>query len=354
MFQQVTVKCLLTIIREINEDRKHLALELSTQIKSRLAELQLDRGRVLDWHSNDWSVKLGEYELEEKRLRNRVRELAEQNVALQREMSSLKSREGEIQAKNVDYEAQLDQARRENLDFKQSLMEVTENFKVVEEQLGHFRMSCKEKEEETRALHKTVLRLQRICSGQEKSISSLRHDKKPRDKDNWYDTEIIRLTGVEQNLRREIESCRIEGEALRRENITFLERLNKGKDGNGNGFIRLEEEIRHRFEYLQGKGLCLLDESSRVCNGLLMCMKNKNRGNFERVNGTEERYSLIQYTLKCEGIKKGVEGLKRSLQCVSSVLDEKSSVENSKENSERQNMNNSSEVIMKKILFIIT
>lgn len=376
IFQQVTAKSLLTIIRDINDDRKHLALELSTQIKSRLAErfdlkekyrnsrleldacmrqlemekteLQLDQERELDWHSNDWSVKLGKYELEEKRLRDRVRELAEQNVALQREISSLKSREGEIQAKNVDYEAQLDQVRRENLELKQSLTEVTESFKVAEGQLGHFQMSYKEKEEEARALHKTVLRLQRTCSDQEKSINGLRHDKKPRDKDSWYDTEIKRLTGVEQNLRREVESCRIEIEVLRHENIAFLERLNKGKNGNGNGFVRLEEEIRHRVECLQGKGLCLLDESSRICSGLLKCVKNRNRENIEGRDGNEERYSLIQYTLKCEGIRKGVEGLKRSLQCVSSVLDEKSSVDKSKEISERQHMNNSSEVITKK------
>jgi hypothetical protein len=324
------------------------------QLEMEKANLQLDQGRAIDWHSNDWSVKLSKYELEEKRLRDRVRELAEQNVALQREISSLKSREGEIQAKNVDYEAQLDQVRRENLELTQSLMEVTESFKVAEGQLGHFRMSYKEKEEETRALHKTVLRLQRTCSNQEKSINSLRHDKKPKDKDSWYDIEIIRLTGVEQNLRREIESCRIEIETLRRENVTFLERLNKGKDGYENGFIRLEEEIRHRVECLQGKGLCLLDECSRVCSELLKCIKNKNRENFEGLDENEERYSLIQYTLKSEGIKKGVEGLKRSLQCVSSVLDEKSGVENSKENSERQDMNNPSEVITKEMLFIIT
>ncbi|XP_078152092.1 uncharacterized protein LOC144547341 isoform X1 [Carex rostrata] len=368
----VTAKSLLTIIQEINEDRKHLALELSTQIKSRLAErfdlkekyrnsrleldahmrqlemeknaLQLDQERELDWHSNDWSVKLSKYELEEKRLRDRVRELAEQNVALQRELSSLKSREGEIQAKNVDYEAQLDQVRKENLELKQSLTEVTESFKVAVGQLGHFQTSYKEKEEEARALHKTVHRLQRTCTDQEKSINSLRHDKNPSNKDSWYHTEISRLTGVEQNLRREVESCRAEIEALRRENISFLERLNKGKNGNGYEFVRLEEEIRQRVECLQGKGLCLLNECSRVCSGLLKCMRNRNRENFEGLHGNEERYSLIQYTLKCESIKKGVEGLKRSLQCVSSVLDEKLVVEKSNEYSERQHMNNPAEV----------
>ncbi|KAJ3684594.1 hypothetical protein LUZ61_013758 [Rhynchospora tenuis] len=362
----MTAKSLLTMIQDINEDRRSLALELSTQINSRLAERfhSKEKYRILrleletcmgqlEMERSDWSIKLGKYASEEKRLRERVRELAEQNVALQREISSLKSKEGEIQAKNVEYEAQLDQVRRENSELKHSLTEVTESFKVAEGQLGELQISYKEKEDEAKALHKTVLRLQRTCTDQEKSINSLRHDKKPREKESWYDTEISRLTGVEQNLRREVESCRLEIEVLRRENISFLGRLNMGNKGNASGFVRFEEQIRQRVDFLQSKGLCLLEECSQVCSELLKYVKTRNRENFEGLDGNE-KYSLMQYTLKCESIRKGVEGLKRSLQCASSVLDEKSGVERSSEYSETPLMVNSSEVELEQQLKLET
>ncbi|KAJ4807083.1 CAP-gly domain linker [Rhynchospora pubera] len=361
----MTAKSLLTMIQDINEERRSLALELSTQINSRLAErfdskekyrisrLELEtRMRQLEMEKTDWSIKVGnKYASEEKRLRERVRELAEQNVALQREISSLKSKEGEIQAKNVECEAQLDQVRRENSELKRSLTEVTESFKAADGQLGHLQLSYKEKEDEAKALHKTVLRLQRTCTDQEKSINSLRHDKKPREKESWYDTEISRLTGVEQNLRREVESCRLEIEVLRRENISFLERLNRGNKGNE--VVRLEEQIRQRVDFLQSKGLCLLEECSEVCSELLKCVKNRNRENFEGFDGNE-KYSLIQYTLKSEGIRKGVEGFKRSLQCAQSVLEEKSVVERSAEYSETRLMVKSSEVELEQQLKLET
>ncbi|KAJ3704186.1 hypothetical protein LUZ61_007891 [Rhynchospora tenuis] len=360
----LTAKSLLTMIKDMNDDRRSLALELSTQINSRLAErfeskekyriLRLDletRMRKLEMEKTDWSIKVGnKYASEEKRLRERVRELAEQNVALQREISSLKSKEGEIQAKNVECEAQLDQVRRENSELKGTLTELTESFKAAGGQIGDLQISYKEKEDEAKALHKTVLRLQRTCTDQEKSINSLRHDKKPREKESWYNTEILRLTGVEQNLRGEVESCRLEIEVLRRENISFLQRLNRGNKGNE--FVRLEEQIRQKVDFLQSKGLCLLEECSEVCSELLKCVKNRNRENFEGLDGNE-KYSLIHYTLKCEGIRKGAEGLKRNLQCAQSVLDEKSVVERSAEYSETL-MINSSEVDLEQQLKLET
>ena len=55
--------------------------------------------KELDRRSSDWSFKLEKYQLEEQRLCERVRELVEHNVSLQREVSSFSKRE--IESKSV-------------------------------------------------------------------------------------------------------------------------------------------------------------------------------------------------------------------------------------------------------------
>jgi len=110
---------MLQLIQCLIEDRKKLASELSSQIKARLTErfaikeeykrskleletrtirlekemidIQSDLETELDRRSSDWSVKLERFQSEEQRLRERVRELAEQNVAFQREIALLQS-----------------------------------------------------------------------------------------------------------------------------------------------------------------------------------------------------------------------------------------------------------------------
>jgi len=110
---------MLQLIQCLIEDRKKLASELSSQIKARLTERfatkeeykrskleletrnrRLEKEKIdiqsnleteLDRRSSDWSVKLERFQSEEQRLQGRVRELAEQNVAFQREIALLQS-----------------------------------------------------------------------------------------------------------------------------------------------------------------------------------------------------------------------------------------------------------------------
>ncbi|CAK7325580.1 unnamed protein product [Dovyalis caffra] len=110
-------------IQSLTEDKISLAIEVSGLLKSRIAdrnsakegfrlakaewearnrrlekeknELQTALEKELDRRSSDWSSKLEKYQLEEQRLRERVRELAEHNVSLQREVSSFSEREAE-------------------------------------------------------------------------------------------------------------------------------------------------------------------------------------------------------------------------------------------------------------------
>ena len=143
---------MLQLIQCLIEDRKKLASELSSQIKARLTERfatkeeykrskleletrnrRLEKEKIdiqsnleteLDRRSSDWSVKLERFQSEEQRLQGRVRELAEQNVSFQREITLLQSYKAdatsrikslELQNKHLDYELQKVKVDRDNL-----------------------------------------------------------------------------------------------------------------------------------------------------------------------------------------------------------------------------------------------
>ncbi|PHT39698.1 hypothetical protein CQW23_18552 [Capsicum baccatum] len=73
---------------------------LQAELDSRTRRLETKKNKLqsvlekkLDRRSNDWSLKLEKYQIEQHRLRERARELAEKNVSLQREVSSFNEKE---------------------------------------------------------------------------------------------------------------------------------------------------------------------------------------------------------------------------------------------------------------------
>ncbi|PHT49471.1 hypothetical protein CQW23_09218 [Capsicum baccatum] len=69
------------------EEANILQAELDSRtrrLETEKNELQLVLEKELDRRSNDWSLKLEKYQIEQHRLRERAREIAEQNVSLQR------------------------------------------------------------------------------------------------------------------------------------------------------------------------------------------------------------------------------------------------------------------------------
>ncbi|RZR92919.1 hypothetical protein BHM03_00021346 [Ensete ventricosum] len=360
---------MLQIIQNINEDRKILALELSSQIRSRLSErfsakerfnqskteldtrtrrlekekneIQSSLERELDRRSNDWSLKLAKFQSEEQRLRERVRELAEQNVALQREISSLKSKEAEAQGRILNSDRQmneltacLEDVRTKNHDLHQSLSELQDRYSGSEEDRDCLRRCYKEKEKENKELQEVVVKLQRVCSEQEKSISGLRQGysddlckKVIEEGDNIsrLQMEQLRLTGVEQMLRKEVESCRLEMESLRHENISLLDRLQGTHNGYGHSFIKLDRQLHARVEYLQTQGLSLLDKNSCYLGDLLEFIKR--RWYQQDTSKDFDGFSVDEYILKYQSLKRGIENFRRNLQTILTTLDEKSNLD---------------------------
>lgn len=363
------LSALIQTIKDLTEERMSLALEVSNILQHRIAEraaakediklakaeldartrrlereknaLQSGLEKELDRRSSDWSFKLEKYQLEEQRLRERVRELAEQNVSLQREVASFNEREGEnrrmitySESQVKDLSTRAKDAMEENRGLQKNLCELQEKFRAAEEDRDCFKKSYEEKEEESKELHRSIARLLRTCSEQEKTIDGLREGLndgigKNDNQIGKLQSEQLRLIGVEQVLRREGESYRREIDSLRRENISLLSRLKgNGKEGTYITF-KLEQELLTRICCLQNQGLSLLNESTRLCSKLLDFIKEKAgqhveaRQVIEISNGLDGQF-VVESGVKIQGLKRGMENLTRSLQTVSTLLHEKS------------------------------
>ncbi|XP_039834167.1 putative ciliary rootlet coiled-coil protein 2 isoform X2 [Panicum virgatum] len=358
------------LIQQLAEDRKQLAHELSSQIKARVAErfsakeqykqskkeldtrtrrlekekneIQTTLEREMDRRSHDWSVRFSRFQSEEERLHERVRELAEQNVSFQREVTFLEANKAEASTKAASLEMQnsklngdLEKLRMEHEKLHNSSVDLNARFAEVVEERDHIWEYLKDKEGENKALHKVIARLQTICNEQERTITGLRQgcaaelDKKSvecaSDKTRKLQMELIRLTGVEQKLRGENRSCHLEVESLRQETIALLNRMQGA--GNGATFcsIRLDQELQARVDSLQIQGLSLLDKISQLCTKLLDLIKRKKLEN-ESFSGNDV-LTVSDYTFEYQSIKGGIENLKRSLNTINSVLNEKLNVQ---------------------------
>jgi hypothetical protein len=354
MFQML--QCLI-------EDRRQLADELSSQIKARLTErfnakerykqsmkeldirtrklekekteIQSGLEREIDRRSDDWSARLLRFQSEEERLRERVRELAEKNVSFQRELTSLEANRvdasekvASLEKKNITLTDELEKVRKEHHNLHNSSVELHAQFTKAAEEKGHIRGFLKDKECHNKALHQVVARLQTICNEQEKTIAGLRQgfsaelDEESAgcssQRKSRMQIELIRLTGVEQKLRSEVQSHRLEVESLRQENIALLNRLQSTENGSSFSSIRLGQEIQARVDNLQIQGLSLLDKTSQLCTKLLDLVKCR-----RHENEHDRDIDALDYTLELQSIKGGIENMKRSLRAINAVLAEK-------------------------------
>lgn len=365
---------LIQTIRSLAEERFNMALEVSAVLNDRVAErasareelrlarieldsrtrrlekekndLQLALEKELDRRSSEWSFKLEKYQAEEHRLRERVRELAEQNVSLQREVSSFNERDIDSRSQITSSEQQLqdlttrmEKVTDENQNLQQSISEIQEKFRAAEEDRVCIHRNYEEKEKECTELHRSVTRMLRTCSEQEKTIDGLREGLREEVRKKTFlenfdsqlgklQMELMRLTGVEQALRKEVESYRNEVDSLRHENINLLHRL-KGISKEGRSTFKLDQELWNRVCCLQNQGPKLLNESIQLCMKLLEHIKERAhhssdiKHGFEVIKNGLDGQFVVESDMKLQGFKRGAENLMWSLQNVSSLLQEK-------------------------------
>ncbi|KAM0855832.1 hypothetical protein ACQ4PT_049510 [Festuca glaucescens] len=362
-YKRLSSNEMFQLLQCLTEDRRQLADELSSQIKARLTErfnakeqykrsmkesdirarklekekteIQSALEREIDRRSNDWSARLSRFQSEEERLRERVRELAEKNVSFQRELTFIEANRvdasekvASLEMQNIKLTNELEKVRKEHNNLQKSSVELHAQFTKVAEEKGHIRGFLKDKDGDNKALHQVVARLQTICNGQEKTIAGLRQgfsaelDEESAgcssERKSRMQIELIRLTGVEQKLRGEVQSRRLEVEALRQENIALLNRLQSTENGSSFSSIRLAQELQARVDNLQIQGLSLLDKTSQLCTKLLDLVKCR-----RHENEHDRDIDALDYTLEFQSIKGGIENMKRSLRATNAVLAEK-------------------------------
>ncbi|XP_038893373.1 protein Daple isoform X2 [Benincasa hispida] len=375
-YRKFDVSDLIQIIKNLNGERFTLALEISNLLQSRIAdrtcarkelrqanaelesrtlklekekiELQVGLEKELDRRSSDWSFKLEKYQLEEEGLRGRVRELAEQNVSLQREVSSLNKMETEnrsittnLEQNILDLTARIDEKNEQNKYLQLNLSKLEEDYRGAIEGMDCIRKNFEEKEKECGELHKSITRLLRTCNEQEKTIDGLRErlseqfgNIQPVEKlDKQFERlkmEQMRLTGVELALRKELESYRVEVDSLRHENIKILTRLKENGNESGAITFKLDNEMSARVYHLQNQGLVLLNESTQFCSKLLEFIKEKvgqfhpTKHRIEYIKNGLYGQFFLESEMKIRSFKHGIESLTMSLQKISMLLQAKS------------------------------
>ncbi|GFZ14837.1 hypothetical protein Acr_24g0010270 [Actinidia rufa] len=371
-----SVPALIQTIRNLTEERVSMAHEVSAVLHTQIAErasareeLRLVRAELdtrtrrlekeknqlqsalekeLDRRSSDWSFKLEKYQAEEHRLRERVRELAEQNVSLQRDVSSLSEREMESRSRMTGSELQLkdlttrvDEMNEENQNLQRSFSELQEKCRAAEEDRDCIKRNYEAKEKECKDMHRSISRILRTCTEQEKTIDGLR---KGLSEEIWkkgsqenidkqlgkLQMEQIRLTGVEQALRKEVESYRLEVDSLRHENINLLHCLKVSRKEGDFSIFKLDQELMNCVCCMRSQGLSLLNESTQLCTKLLEYIKGKAGQTLDTKQGIEfiqnglDGQFVVESDVKVQGFRRGTESLTRSLQTISGVLNEKS------------------------------
>ncbi|PHT28635.1 Pleiotropic drug resistance protein 1 [Capsicum baccatum] len=144
--RDISVLVLIRTIRRLTKDKVQMASEVSSMLRNQVAErasakeesnilqaeldlrtrrletekneLQSVLEKELDRRSSNWSLKLEKYQIEQHRLRERARELVEQNVSLQREENYLEKVK-ELKSENLLTTVLREKLYSEEMDIKQ-------------------------------------------------------------------------------------------------------------------------------------------------------------------------------------------------------------------------------------------
>ncbi|PHT27125.1 hypothetical protein CQW23_33264 [Capsicum baccatum] len=161
--RDLSIPVLIRTIRRLTKEKVQIASEVSSMLRNQDAkrasakeetsilqdeldsqtrrleieknELQSVLEKDLYRSSNDWSLKLEKYHIEQHRLRERARELVEQNVSLQREVSSFNEKEVvnrikmSFSEKHLEHlSKRIEQVSEENQNLRHQLTQLQEEY----------------------------------------------------------------------------------------------------------------------------------------------------------------------------------------------------------------------------------
>ncbi|KAM3271184.1 hypothetical protein P3S67_029387 [Capsicum chacoense] len=193
--RDLTIPILIRTIRRLTKEKVQIVFEVSSMLRNQVAErasakeeasilqdeldsrtrrletekneLQSVLEKESDRRSSDWSLKLEKYQIEQHRLRERERELVEQNVSLQREVSSFNEKEVVNRIKMSfsekhleDLSKRIEQVLEENQNLRQQLTQLQAEYRVDQDNRDYVLENYQEKVKELKSetLLTTVLR----------------------------------------------------------------------------------------------------------------------------------------------------------------------------------------------------
>ncbi|PHT47020.1 hypothetical protein T459_35618 [Capsicum annuum] len=178
--RDLSVPVLIRTIRRLTKEKVQMASEVSSMLRnqvakrasakeeanisqveldSRIRRLEIEKNELqsilekeLDRRSGDCYLKLEKYKIEQHRFRERVRELAEQNVSLQREVSSFNKKEVDNRIKMSflekhleDLSKRIEQVSEENQNLRQQLTQLQEEYRLAKDNRDYIRENYQEK-----------------------------------------------------------------------------------------------------------------------------------------------------------------------------------------------------------------
>ncbi|RWW29091.1 hypothetical protein GW17_00006393 [Ensete ventricosum] len=346
-------------LRVCAEGRRYVLLQLANQLRGRIADrfdaeehlrqvrIDLDaRARRLEWEKSevryglekeletrsiDYSMKLKMLLVDEQEVKKQARELEERSASLQREISWL---QGVVEEQNqvgtassemeiTNLKAGAEELRTENGKLQKDLSEMQEKLDASEEDRRCIERRFCEKEKENKELQKSVVSLKQERDEQERTIRGLILGFCSSEVENRSTDQLSRLQMEE--LRKELESCKLEREKLRHENIGLLSRLQDAGNGGDVSWIKLDQELRARVDCLQTEGLSLLRDISQF-NGDLLRLLDDGQQKQRRELGDDPggHLPVDYYTIITQSLSRRYEHFRVNLQTVAKILDEKS------------------------------
>ncbi|PHT33233.1 Calpain-type cysteine protease DEK1 [Capsicum baccatum] len=170
--RDLSVPALIRTIRRLTKEKVQMASGVSSMLRNQVAErpstkeeasilqaeldsrtrrLETEKNELqsvlemeLDRRSIDWSLKLEKYQIEQYRLRERARELAEQNVSLQREVSLFNEKE-------VDNRIKMSFSEKHLEDLSKRIEQVSEENQNLREKLSSEEMDIKQLQDDLTA-----------------------------------------------------------------------------------------------------------------------------------------------------------------------------------------------------------
>eukprot|EP00250_Pteridium_aquilinum_P024655 c29404_g1_i1 orf=510-3407(-) len=325
-------------IRKLCREKKDLALEVAGEIRTRIAEQdaaadQLKRlksemeakvsavekdkqslreslERELERRGEEWNAKQEKMKVEERKMRERVKELAEDKVELQKVVASFKERENSWRAEAKNFECFISTLKQRMKTSEaemgrqiQASADTIKQLKASDGELETLTQRNANLEMESSEMQKEVTRLRRVCNDQEMTIEGLWQELDEAVNGTFdcrsesmlrLQRELLRLAGVEQGLRNEVNAMHVELTGLKQDKCV-------AHIGTPADLVRLNQELQDNVAKLQSRVDVLQAENKNLSLSLRAAVRarrdaerNLKMSQFEERNRTRENLRALE------------------------------------------------------------